>query len=126
MKDKDVMTRFAREARALATIHSDHAVRIIDVGALEKGEPYLVMECLEGTDLGRVVKQRGPLRIEEAVDYVIQACDALAEAHAAGIIHRDLKPSNLYLAKRKDDSYIVKVIDFGIARMIPKDGEEIL
>jgi serine/threonine-protein kinase len=126
MKDQDVMVRFVREARALASIQSEHVVRILDVGALEAGEPYMVMECLEGTDLGRIVKQRGPLPIDEAVDYVIQACEPLAEAHAAGIIHRDLKPSNLYLAERPDGTYIIKVIDFGIAKMVPKDGEEIL
>ena len=117
MEDPDVVVRFAREARVLAQIQSEHVVRILDVGQLEKGEPYMVMEFLEGTDLSKHVKVRGPLPLDEAVDYVIQACEPLAEAHTQRIIHRDLKPSNLYLARRADGTYTIKVIDFGISKV---------
>jgi serine/threonine-protein kinase len=117
MSDPDVVTRFQREARILAQIQSEHVVRILDVGTLDKGEPFMVMEYLEGTDLSKTVKVRGPLPYDEAVDYVIQACEPLAEAHLQRIIHRDLKPSNLYLARRADGTYTVKVIDFGISKI---------
>jgi serine/threonine-protein kinase len=107
--------RFLNEARAAARIPSDHVVRVVDVG-VDEGRPYLVMEYLEGEDLARVLYGRGPLPEKEAVDYVLQAVEALAQAHALGIIHRDLKPSNLFLAKRPDGSRLVKVLDFGIAK----------
>ena len=123
MKNADVVARFAREARVLASIQSEHVVRFLDVGTLERGEPYMIMECLEGTDLSRLVKRRGPLPIEEAVEYILQACEPLAEAHAAGIVHRDLKPSNLYLARRAD-AHIIKVIDFGISKLMARDVED--
>ncbi len=122
MKNVDVVARFAREARVLASIQSEHVVRFLDVGTLERGEPYMIMECLEGTDLSRLVRRRGPLPVEEAVEYILQACEPLGEAHAAGIVHRDLKPSNLYLARRAD-AHIIKVIDFGISKMISSAGE---
>jgi serine/threonine-protein kinase len=118
MSDADIVARFKREARALATIQSDHVVRVMDVGAMPTGEPFMVMEYLEGTDLAKLVKRRGPLPCDEAVGYVLQACEPLAEAHAAGIVHRDLKPSNLYLARKSDGSQIIKVIDFGISKMV--------
>ncbi len=123
MADPDVVIRFAREARVLAQIQSEHVVRILDVGQLAGGEPYMVMEFLEGTDLSRAVKVRGPLPLEEAVDYAIQACEPLAEAHVLNIIHRDLKPSNLYLARRADGTYTIKVIDFGISKVAASETE---
>src|SRR5215472_7234192 len=88
--------RFLREARAAARIESDHVVRVTDVATLESGDPYMVMELLRGTDLAARVKEAGPLAVEDAVDYVLQACEAIAQAHSMGIVHRDLKPSNLF------------------------------
>ncbi len=115
--DEDAATRFLREARAVVRIQSEHVARVIDVGRLENGAPYMVMEYLDGRDLAKVVSE-GPLPVEDAVDYLLQACEALAEAHAAGIIHRDLKPANLFLTKRRDQSAFVKVLDFGISKLM--------
>lgn len=112
----DIVARFGNEARSASRIQSEHVARVLDVGALDSGEPYMVMEYLEGSDLSKHVRQRGPLGIEEAVDYLLQACEALAEAHVAGIVHRDLKPANLYLTRRADGSTCVKVLDFGISK----------
>ena len=112
----DIVARFANEARSASRIQSEHVARVLDVGALDSGEPYMVMEYLEGSDLSKYVRQRGPLGIEEAIDYLLQACEALAEAHVAGIVHRDLKPANLYLTRRADGSTCIKVLDFGISK----------
>jgi serine/threonine-protein kinase len=114
----DAVTRFVREARAAAQIQSEHVVRVMDVGTLEDGSPYMVMEYLSGRDLDRVCMQRGQLPVSEAVDYVLQACDAVAEAHSLGIVHRDLKPANLFLTKRADGSPLVKVLDFGVSKAL--------
>jgi len=119
----DAAARFVREARAAVKIKSEHVARVIDVGRLETGAPYIVMEFLHGHDLG-VEIARGRLSVEDAVDYVIQACDAMAEAHSAGIVHRDLKPSNLFLSQRSDGSGLVKVLDFGISKVNVPDISE--
>ena len=116
--------RFLREARAAVKIQSEHVARVIDVGTLEGGEPYMVMELLKGHDLAEVLRRRGPLPVGEAVRYVLEACDAIAEAHAYGIVHRDLKPSNLFLAERNDGSSTVKVLDFGISKVNVVGGAE--
>jgi serine/threonine-protein kinase len=116
-RDKERLTRFLREARAAARIKSEHVVRVLDVAVLENGAPYIAMEYLEGKDLERVVESRGPLPLDEAVDYVLQACEALAEAHVAGIVHRDLKPANLFATQRADGSPVIKVLDFGISKV---------
>jgi eukaryotic-like serine/threonine-protein kinase len=108
--------RFIREARASVRLTSPHVTRVFDVGALDSGAPYMVMELLHGRDLDAVLKQRGPLPFAEAAELILQACEALAEAHAIGIVHRDVKPSNLFLTKAKDGTPCVKVIDFGISK----------
>ncbi|HET9621994.1 MAG TPA: serine/threonine-protein kinase, partial [Kofleriaceae bacterium] len=110
----EVVERFLREARASARLRSDHVCKVSDVGQLDDGAPYLVMELLEGSDLARVIAA-SPLRVATAADYVLQACVAVAEAHALGIIHRDLKPANLFLTRRFDGTPLIKVLDFGIA-----------
>jgi serine/threonine protein kinase len=117
-------SRFKREARAMAKLHSEHVVRVLDVGTLPSGEPYMVMEHLDGVDLAQLVKQRGYLGATEAVDYMLAACEAVAEAHVRGIIHRDLKPSNLYLARRLDGTSVLKLLDFGIAKIASDATEE--
>ena len=108
--------RFRREVRAAARIKSEHVCRVIDVGTLEHGAPYMVMELLDGNNLEEELQQRGPLPVPEAVLYILEAVEALAEAHAAGIIHRDLKPANLFVARRADRSRLLKVLDFGISK----------
>ncbi|HEY8038325.1 MAG TPA: serine/threonine-protein kinase [Polyangiaceae bacterium] len=118
--------RFAQEARAVVRLKSEHVARVIDVGRLESGAPYIVMEYLEGTDLGTLLEQRGSLPVPEAADYILQACEAVAEAHALGIIHRDLKPRNLFVTKRVDGRPLVKVLDFGISKFTSVAGTQSL
>jgi serine/threonine protein kinase len=113
----DVVERFLREARLAARIKNEHAVKVHDVDAVPSGIPYMVMEYLEGRDLDQVLAE-SPLPIDVAIDYVLQAIEALAEAHAAGIVHRDLKPANLFLATRPGSTSIVKVLDFGISKVM--------
>jgi eukaryotic-like serine/threonine-protein kinase len=110
--------RFRREARAAAKIHSEHVARVFDIGLLDERVPYMVMELLHGHDLEHELERRGALPVAEAIGYVLQAIDAVAEAHSAGIVHRDLKPTNLFLAERADGSRIVKVLDFGISKSL--------
>jgi eukaryotic-like serine/threonine-protein kinase len=112
----DATERFRREARAAARIRCEHVARVIDVGIWTGGIPYIVMEYLDGNDLSAELAARGPLPPEECVDYIMQAIEALAEAHAVGIVHRDLKPGNLFLAQRPDGTRLLKVLDFGISK----------
>ncbi|MEY4545339.1 MAG: hypothetical protein RL685_1534 [Pseudomonadota bacterium] len=114
----EAVSRFVREARAAVQIQSEHVARVMDVGTLDSGAPYMVMEYLRGRDLKDVSTRRGPLPVTEAVDFVLQACDAVAEAHSLGIVHRDLKPSNLFLTERPDGTPLVKVLDFGISKAL--------
>jgi eukaryotic-like serine/threonine-protein kinase len=108
--------RFIREARAAASLQSEHVVRVFEVGTLPSGAPFIVMEQLRGSDLSQMVHARGGLPVEEAVDYLIQACEALGEAHGRGIVHRDLKPQNLFISPRPDGSPCLKILDFGISK----------
>ena len=118
----ETSARFLREAKAAGRLNSDHVCRVMDVGRFDNGAPYIVMEYLQGEDLGAVLRRRSPLRVAEAVDYILQAVEGIAEAHANGIIHRDLKPENLFLHKRNDGSPIVKVLDFGISKFAKGGG----
>lgn len=109
--------RFVREARAAAKLESEHVVRILDVALLPNGTTYIVMEYLEGTDLRELLETQGPRPLAEASSWVVQACEGLAHAHAAGIVHRDLKPANLFAAARRDGSAVLKILDFGVAKV---------
>ncbi len=120
---EDVLTseyrsRFLREARNTVRLKSKHVSRVLDVGALEGGSPYMVMEYLEGTDLSALLQKRGYFPVPEACDYVIQACEAIAEAHGHGIVHRDLKPANLFLTRGSGGEPVVKVLDFGVSKVV--------
>jgi eukaryotic-like serine/threonine-protein kinase len=109
--------QFLREGRNASALRGPHVCRVLDVARLEDGTPYLVMEFLDGRDLGRELETRGVLPVSEAIRYLLQACEAMMEAHALGIIHRDLKPQNLFLARQLDGSVSLKVVDFGISKV---------
>jgi serine/threonine-protein kinase len=111
--------RFVNEARLAAKIRSEHVARVYDVGTLPTGAPYIVMEYLSGMDLGRVLEATGMMPVWRAVDYVSQACEALAEAHSAGIVHRDIKPQNLFVTTTANGTPLLKVLDFGISKLMP-------
>ncbi len=114
---EEMVERFLREARAAAKVKSEHVCRVFDFGRLDTGEPYIVMEHLEGIDLGRKLRAEGRQRIEDVVGWIVQVCDAMAEAHALGIVHRDLKPANVFLATRPDGAVSAKLLDFGISKL---------
>ena len=113
--------RLFREARAAQALSSENVVRVFDLGVHE-GAPFIVMELLEGTDLAARVRRDGPLAVEDAVDGILEACVAVAEAHAIGIVHRDLKPANLFWT-RTATLELVKVLDFGISKVPDPVGE---
>ncbi len=117
-ENKEVVARFLREAQSAVRIKGEHVARVSDVGTLESGAPYMVMEHLVGQDLGVMLEKEGRLSVDVAVDFMIQACEAVAEAHALGIVHRDLKPANMFVTTRGDGSPLVKVLDFGIAKLL--------
>ncbi|MEP7051795.1 MAG: serine/threonine-protein kinase, partial [Pseudomonadota bacterium] len=110
--------RFLREARAATRITSEHVVKLLESDTLADGTPLLVMEYLEGKDLRALLRESGPLSPERAVDYLLQALQAIAEGHTQGIVHRDVKPSNLFLSERADGTPLIKVLDFGIAKTL--------
>ncbi len=117
LTNAEAVARFNQEARVAVKIKSEHVARVIDVGQLANGAPYLVMEYLEGLDLSQWLKDYGPLEVPQAVEFIVHACEALAEAHAAGIVHRDLKPANLFTVREADGLLSVKVLDFGISKL---------
>jgi serine/threonine protein kinase len=121
LANDQAVDRFVREARAAARLKSEHVAKVHDVGRLENGSPYMVMEYLTGRDLEATLQVQGPLAPDVAATYVLQACDAIAEAHEAGIVHRDLKPANLFLTKRANGSPCIKVLDFGISKSISEE-----
>jgi serine/threonine-protein kinase len=116
LESEEASRRFLREARASSALTSEHVCRVLDLGRLDNGAPYIVMEYLLGYDLHSLMKRRGVLKLSDAVDYILQACEGMAEAHMKGIVHRDLKPGNLFLCKRADGSSVIKVLDFGISK----------
>jgi len=119
----EALERFLREARASAKLKGEHVARVHDIGKLPDGTPYMLMEYLEGEDLGQFLERRGALPVEEAALYVHQACEAVAKAHAAGIVHRDLKPSNLFLTHQANGLPCVKVLDFGIVKELDPENK---
>jgi serine/threonine protein kinase len=115
--DPVFVARFMNEARAAAGIRNEHVAQVLDVASLESGAPYMVLEYLEGHDLSDVLTDtEGDLAIETSVDWLLEALEAVAQAHQLGIIHRDLKPANLFLSTRQDGSRVIKVLDFGISK----------
>ena len=119
-ENAESVARFLREARATVRLRSDHVARVMDVGRLESGEPYMVMEYLDGVDLSAILHQVGRFPIQRAVDWILQASEGVSEAHAVGIVHRDLKPPNLFVSWHPDGSAQIKVLDFGISKRIKR------
>jgi serine/threonine protein kinase len=114
--DAEQVARFSREARAAVQLTGAHSVRVLDVGKLPSGAPFLVMELLVGRDLEKTVSEGGPVPYPEAVDLILQACEGIAEAHGRGMVHRDVKLANLFLTKRGDGTKVVTVLDFGLVK----------
>jgi serine/threonine-protein kinase len=114
--DQDAVSRFIREAQAAVKLKSEYVARVSDVGTSDNGTPYMVMEYLEGHDLGELLKQRGVLPVQWAVELMLQTAEALCEAHSLGIVHRDIKPTNLFVTWRPDGTALIKVLDFGISK----------
>ena len=122
-QNPDAAARFIREARAAVKIQSEHVARVIDVAELADGAPYMVMEYLLGNDLADELQRVGYFDVSTTIDYVLQSCEAIAEAHSVGLVHRDLKPANLFLTRRADGSPLVKVLDFGISKALSTSEE---
>jgi serine/threonine-protein kinase len=121
--DRDLVRRFLREARAAARLNSRHIAHVFDVGTLEDGAPYIVMEYLDGMNLAAWLRQRGPAPVPLAAAMLSQVSDAIAEAHAIGIIHRDLKPANLFVTHDSDGESRVKVLDLGICKLVERTDD---
>jgi serine/threonine-protein kinase len=111
-----LVTRFFQEARAAARIENEHVARVFDVGLTDRGAPFLVLELLEGEDLAQVLASRSSIPVPEVVGWILEALEGVAEAHSLGLVHRDLKSANLFLARRRDGTSIVKVLDFGLSK----------
>jgi len=122
LANQQVVQRFLREAQAAVRLRSEHVARVIDVGALESGAPYMVLEYLEGSDLSTF--PRSQLSVGGIIDLILQACEALAEAHSLGIVHRDIKPANFFITRGADGSLLLKVLDFGISKT-PATGAQL-
>jgi eukaryotic-like serine/threonine-protein kinase len=122
----EALARFRREGLTAASIAGDATARVLDFGTLESGAPFLVMEYLEGCDLDRLIGERRRLSVETAVHFAVQACEGLAETHAAGIVHRDLKPSNLFLTRSSDGALRMKLLDFGVSKFEAPSSEGIM
>jgi len=121
LRDAQAVGRFRREARVAASLKSDHVARILDFGTLDDGAPFMVMEHLVGKDLDAELHDRGALPVAEAASILVEACDAIREAHALGVVHRDLKPGNIFLAT-EGDRRVAKVLDFGISKLVAEEN----
>jgi serine/threonine-protein kinase len=110
------IARFLREAQATARLKGEHIARVIDLGSLPDSRPFIVLEYLEGNDLNQILCERGPQPSPLVCDFMLQACEGLAEAHALGFVHRDIKPSNFFITRRPDGSMLLKILDFGISK----------
>jgi serine/threonine-protein kinase len=115
-ESQSTVARFLREAQSTVKLRSEHIARVMDVGTLPDGVPFMVMEFLEGHDLNQILRHHGPQMPQAVVDLMLQACEGIAEAHALGIVHRDIKPSNFFVTHRPDGSNLLKILDFGISK----------
>jgi serine/threonine protein kinase len=122
-RDSSLWRRFSREARALAALHNKHVVRVHDAGTLESGLRYLVMELLVGSSVRAALRKGTTFTQPQIVDYAIQVCSALADAHRANIVHRDIRPENIFLAKYRAAEPTIKLLDFGMALILDDTGQ---
>lgn len=122
-RDELAIERFRREATMVSEIDNEHIVEIYDFGRTADGRLYLAMELLDGETLQEVLKREKRLPVDRTVDVLMQLCEALMEAHAMGYVHRDLRPRNIYLASRRGRTGFVKLLDFGLAKLVEKEGE---
>jgi serine/threonine-protein kinase len=118
---RDILTRFHHEAQAAGALESENVAAAVDFGIAEDGTPYIVMEYLVGESLTALLEREGRLPIARAADLVAQAARGIQVAHTAGIIHRDLKPQNLFVCRRQDGTDLLKVLDFGVAKLQAAD-----
>ena len=123
--DPEAVTRFLNEARASAQLHGIHMPHVLDMGRIENGPPFMILEYLEGQDLRAVLSRNGPVPLSRAVSYILQACEAVSEVHAHDIVHRDLKPENLFITPAPNGTEILKVIDFGISKRLDSSDRSI-
>jgi eukaryotic-like serine/threonine-protein kinase len=121
-RDRRFVERFERESRTVASLESEHIVGIVDSGSLEEGEPYFVMDLLRGQDLRRLIVTSAPLPATRVAHLGIDACRGLHVAHQAGLVHRDLKPENLFVCAGDDGRDVVKLLDFGVAKLLSGDN----
>jgi serine/threonine-protein kinase len=124
-RSRSAIARFRREAQAAGRLENENVVAALDVGTAPDGSPYLLLEYLDGEDLGALIRRVGRLPVAKAVDLVIQTCRGLRAAHAHGIVHRDLKPENLFVAKSDSGTDVVKILDFGIAKLTEAESAEV-
>ncbi|HTN82233.1 MAG TPA: serine/threonine-protein kinase, partial [Sorangium sp.] len=116
--DDELVRRFQREARAVGAVESEHIAQVFDTGRdRETGAPYIAMEFLEGEDVQALIERLGPLPVDLALRVGLQACLGLERAHEAGIVHRDIKPANLFLARKQGGQRVIKLLDFGVAKV---------
>ncbi|MBM4370915.1 MAG: serine/threonine protein kinase [Deltaproteobacteria bacterium] len=119
--DEAYVARFLREAQAVAALRNPHTITVHDFGVTEDGQLYFAMELLEGMPLTDLIEREAPVPFDRAVDILVQVCESLEEAHAAGILHRDLKPDNLFIGKDTSGKLFVTVLDFGIAKKLAQN-----
>lgn len=121
---RDMIARFRREAIAAGSLESENIAAALDFGVASDGAPYIVMEYLSGVDLARLLSTTGPLPVARATEIVVQACRGVQLAHAGDVIHRDLKPRNLFLCRRDEGFDWIKIVDFGLARLMTSHEQD--
>lgn len=122
VNDKSAVARFEHESKASSSLSHQNIVTVHDFGMTKNGQAYFVMDCLDGHSLSEILEKQGTVPLSEAIQIFKQTCDGLEHAHKKRVVHRDLKPSNLVLMKNEDGSMLVKIVDFGIAKLLPVDG----
>lgn len=121
LEDLSSKKRFEQEVNATSSLSHSNCVMVYDCDFSPSGQPFLVMEFIEGVSLKEVLRQKGPLTVERFLEIFVQCCEGLAHAHSKGIVHRDMKPSNVMLINGQDGGDLVKIVDFGVAKIMPRN-----